>query len=148
MQNLISIANIQQHQFVDPPLNQIRQQQPLKYPIKIIQDRPLICYRKYIDDNKSVWRIAIPTVLIEPTVRWYHEVLGHCGTNRLYDTMRQHIYSPNMKQLYENHRYETCQKNKLLGAGYGHLPPRHASLVPWNEVMVDLIGPWKVNIQD
>ena len=52
MQNPISITNIQQHQFVDLPLNQIRHQQPLKYLIKIIQDRPLICYQKYIDYNE------------------------------------------------------------------------------------------------
>lgn len=52
-----------------------------------------------------------------------------------------------LEQL-ENDLCKTCQKNKLLGAGYNHLSPRHASLVPWNEVMVDLISRWKVNIQD
>ena len=36
--------------------------------------------------------------------------------------------------------------NKQLGAGYGTLPPRHASLVPWNQVDVDLIGPWRVQV--
>ena len=39
-------------------------------------------------------------------------------------------------------------ENKLLGAGYGHLPPRHTNLIPWEEVMVDLIGPWKVKVNE
>jgi hypothetical protein len=34
-----------------------------------------------------------------------------------------------------------------MGAGYGELPPRHAQMMPWNEVAVDLIGPWKVEVQ-
>ena len=30
------------------------------------------------------------------------------------------------------------------GRGYGKLPPRHAAIAPWNEVCVDLIGPWEI----
>jgi hypothetical protein len=34
----------------------------------------------------------------------------------------------------------------LTGPGYGQLPPREALLAPWDEVAVDLIGPWKITI--
>eukprot|EP00957_Ditylum_brightwellii_P101599 7743267-Ditylum_brightwellii.AAC.1 len=30
------------------------------------------------------------------------------------------------------------------GPGYGMLPPKIAPLVPWSNVAVDLIGPWKI----
>ena len=40
----------------------------------------------------------------------------------------------------------TCQHYKLTGPGYGQLHPREASLAPWDEVAVDLIGPWKIII--
>ena len=40
----------------------------------------------------------------------------------------------------------TCQQYKLLGPGYGKLPPREAPLAPWDEVAVDLIGPWKIQV--
>ena len=39
---------------------------------------------------------------------------------------------------------DTCLRKKLPGAGYGELPPREATLVPWYEVAVDLIGPWQM----
>ena len=85
--------------------------------------------------------------IIDSIVNWYHEVLGHYGVNRLYDTIRTHFYYPNLRQMCEEYKCEMCQKNKLLGAGYGHLPPRHANLMPWEEVMVDLIGSWKIELQ-
>jgi hypothetical protein len=31
--------------------------------------------------------------------------------------------------------------------GNGELPPREAGILPWNEVAMDLIGPWTLNIQ-
>ena len=31
-----------------------------------------------------------------------------------------------------------------IGPGYGLLPPQETLLAPWSEVMVDLIGPWKI----
>ena len=30
--------------------------------------------------------------------------------------------------------------------GYGKLPPRNPQVVPWDEVAVDLIGPWKIEV--
>ena len=34
----------------------------------------------------------------------------------------------------------------MVGPGYRKLPPRHATLAPWNKVAVDLIGPWAVTV--
>ena len=34
----------------------------------------------------------------------------------------------------------------MLGPAYGHLPPRIAHALPWQEVAVDLIGPWNVQL--
>ena len=41
---------------------------------------------------------------------------------------------------------EVCQHNKLHGPSYGKLPPHDAPLAPWEEVHVDLIGPWPITI--
>ena len=84
--------------------------------------------------------------MIEPTIRWFHETLGHGGVNRLYDAIRQHFFVPRLRQLCDNYRCEICRNNKVLSPGYGHLPPREAPLMLWAEVMIDLIGPWKVAI--
>jgi hypothetical protein len=39
-----------------------------------------------------------------------------------------------------------CQKYKLTGRGYGLLPKREVRIAPWEEVAIDLIGPWKVKV--
>ena len=41
---------------------------------------------------------------------------------------------------------QPCQRKKLPGTGFGELPPRNALLLPWSEVAVDLIGPWKITV--
>jgi hypothetical protein len=41
-----------------------------------------------------------------------------------------------------------CQRFKQPGRGYGHYPPREAHLVPWDEVHVDLIGPWSMTVNN
>ncbi len=71
----------------------------------------------YLSKPNATWKIAIPTPLLKDIVRWYHCVLNHTGMTRL-----------------------------LHGPGYGTLPPREAPLVPWEEVAVNLIGPWKIKV--
>ena len=43
---------------------------------------------------------------------------------------------------------DACQRYKLPGKGYGELPPREAQLAPWQEIAVNLIGPWKICVND
>ena len=148
MQNPITIPNIQEHQFVDDALNNQHRQNPIRFPTKFVEGRPIICYRPDINADANIWKIALPTTLINPTIQWYHHTLGHCGINRLYDSIREHFHVPELRKLCEAYRCEVCQTNKLIGPGYGHLPPREAPLAPWSEVMVDLIGPWKIKVQD
>jgi transposase InsO family protein len=42
---------------------------------------------------------------------------------------------------------DPCQREKLPGPQYGHLPSRQAALLPWEEVALDLIGPWTVKLE-
>ena len=43
---------------------------------------------------------------------------------------------------------DSCQRNKNPGPGQGFLPPRQDVGLPWEEVAVDLIGPWRINVPD
>eukprot|EP00957_Ditylum_brightwellii_P106168 8099052-Ditylum_brightwellii.AAC.1 len=99
MQNPITMLNIQQHQFQDLPLNQLQRQQPELFPVKFIDGRPLICSCNNINNPEGLWRIALSTVLFQPVVAWYHFVLGHCGTNRLYDTIHACFRAPDLQRL-------------------------------------------------
>ena len=40
-----------------------------------------------------------------------------------------------------------CQRYNKQTVKYGHLPPKQIKhLAPWDEVCVDMIGPWKISI--
>ena len=41
---------------------------------------------------------------------------------------------------------QRCQKYKLAGRGYVLLPKQDVRIAPWEEVAIDLIGPWKVKV--
>ncbi len=42
--------------------------------------------------------------------------------------------------------YGYSQKHKLAGRGYGLLSEREVQNASWEEVAIDLIGPWKVKV--
>ena len=106
----------------------------------------------FLHKPTDTWHIAIPDTLLDPIITWYHHILSHIGITRLYNTIATHLYHPALKERIERFvlTCEICQKTKLPGPGYGHLPPRNALSTPWLEVAVDLIGPWsiKVNSQE
>ena len=141
MRNPITIFNIQQHQFEDEALNMRKQANPHQFTVQIIQGKPVICV-----GHQSTWKIALPTKLMNDTIAWYQKVLGHCGRERLYNTITSRFYAPGIKTAIDLYDCEECQRYKLHGAGYRHLPPREARMVSWDEVAVDLIGPWKIEL--
>ena len=55
-------------------------------------------------------------------------------------------YHEDMRSMIDKFVCEHCQKHKLPGKGYGLLPERELKEQPFEEVAVDLVGPWKVNI--
>ncbi len=60
--------------------------------------------------------------------------------------MNQHYYHPRLPYHIEKSKFKDCQKHKLAGCGYGLLPEREVQIAPWEEVAIDLIGPWKVKV--
>ena len=59
-----------------------------------------------------------------------------------------HLYHPKMRSVAERvtKNCDACQREKLPGPQYGHMPPRQANILPWEEVALDLIGPWTVKL--
>ena len=84
--------------------------------------------------------------MIVDTVKWFHQVMGHPGEKRLQDTMNQRYHHPKLCYHIEKLKCKDCQKYKLAGHGYGLLPKQEVWIAPWEEVAIDLIGPWKVKI--
>ena len=132
----------------DAQLQQLAAQHPARYVQQMLApNRPVYCYIKEIN---APWKIYLPDELLEAAIRWYHLALGHVGSNRLHATMAAQFYHRNLRNRCEDvvQKCKTCQTEKQLGRGYGQMAPREAPLVPWREVAVDLIGPWKLEVQN
>lgn len=146
--NPLDLAWIQQEQFNDQRLQQLRQAQPHLFPIKCVDNLPLMCFCVDPVQPENEWCICIPTHLLQDTIRWFHTILGHGGKSRTYDTIRRMYHHPDLKQTVDAYKCRVCQRRKLQGSGYGELPPREAIMMPWQEVHVDLIRPWIVKVDN
>jgi transposase InsO family protein len=132
---------IAQAQEADPTMLPMADQDGFE--IQVFHGTELICY---LQDN--AWKIVLPESMIEPTIAWYHIMLGHCGTVRLANSLLTHLWFPNARPRISTFvsSCEACQRNKQPGRGYGHLPPKNDIAQPWEEVAVDLIGPWTLRV--
>ncbi len=78
----------------------------------------ILCYTKP-GDNPANWKVTLPEDLIKPTIKWYHQIAGHTGSNRLHGQLRQRYYHRDLPQMVDNLNCDFCQRNKLDGKGYG-----------------------------
>ena len=143
---VIDYTTIADAQSRDAGLQQLRQQHPQQYvQHALAPDTQVYCYVKNPDAN---WKIYLPNELLLPTIQWYHAALSHPGSTRLKDTMRIHFHNPKMSNAIEDYtsKCDTCQRYKAVGRGHGHTAPKEAPLLPWNDVAVDLIGPWTLMV--
>ena len=80
-----------------------------------------------------------------------HSLLGHAGISRLSATLRKHFWSPQMTRTITEFvkKCNFCQRFNKQTFKYGHVPPKQVKhLNPWEEISVDMIGPWKVTINN
>ena len=137
----LGFENIRMQQLQDPILLALLQQGI--YTEEEFHGTNLICS---LQNNQQ--KIVLPEILQVPSIKWYHMVMGHGGATRIYNAISQFLFSPKLKSNVEKFvlSCDSCQRNKNLGQGYGHLPPRNDISTPWEEVAVDLIGPWEIEI--
>eukprot|EP00804_Cyclotella_cryptica_P009095 CCRYP_003175-RB/>CCRYP_003175-RB protein AED:0.38 eAED:0.38 QI:0/0/0/1/0/0/2/0/302 len=84
--------------------------------------------------------------MVLDTVKWFHQVMGHPGQDRLRDTLKQRYHHPTLRQHIDNLKCQDCQRYKIPGRGFGLLPEREVRIAPWEEVAIDLIGPWTIKV--
>jgi transposase InsO family protein len=140
---------IREQQQQDANLLQMHQRRPkLFFYIPMEGNIEILVFVKQGDDPNTAWRIALPSSMVHLTIRWFHEILGHCGSKRLRLTLNQRYYHPEMRKFIDRYACDACQRYKLSGPGYGLLPERNVRETPWDDVAVDMIGPWNVPIGD
>lgn len=109
------------------------------YGTKMYDNERLITYRN---------RIYVPKSLQHETINWYHWMLRHPGKMKLEKTLQMHCFWPNMSLhiLQYTRTCKQCQMYKKRYTNYGKLPPKQLPLLqPWEEVAIDLIGPYKIS---
>ena len=84
----------------------------------------LICWVKEHDDPLQKWKIALPTSMVNPTMKWFHMVTGHPGQKRLFLTLNAEYYRDKLRYYCDRYLCTDCQKYKLDGRGYGLLHER------------------------
>jgi hypothetical protein len=72
--------------------------------------------------------------------------MGPPGEKRLQEMLKQCYYHPRFRYHIKKSKWNDFQKHKLEGHGYGLLPKREVWIAPWEEVAINLIGPWKVKV--
>ena len=129
--NPLTMINIANHQQTDGELMQSTQLDPVHFPVKMINNVMIICYREQLTMNDNGWRIVIPQSMIDTVVRWYHLVLGHPGRQRLYDTINARFFYPGLSTICEQYRCpDDCDMIKNQGRQYRHLAAREVNIAP------------------
>ncbi len=129
--NPLDMENIKEQQDADDALLQTKYtDQYMHKHIGTIDD--ILCYIKPGDPQNS-WKIAFPKSLLQPTIKWFHQVTGHPGRKRLFMQISSWFYHRDICSLVEKFHCEHCQRNKLSGTGYGLLPERELRSVPFEE---------------
>lgn len=49
--------------------------------------------------RQEIWKLVLPVSKVNLILSWFHRVLHHPGATRMYFTIAQKFYFPNMKQL-------------------------------------------------
>ena len=136
-------------QYKDEKLLKMKEKYPNRYFTKEIGEvKDLICWVKEHEDPLRKWKIALPKSMILPTIKWFHIVTGHPGQKRLHLTLKAKYYHEQLRSQCDKYLCTDCQRHKLDGKGYGLLPERELRSEPFEEVAVNLIGPWKISIRE
>ena len=86
-------------------------------------------------------------------VEWFHDSLGHAGTDGLYRTIAQHFYWKGLKQQISECAKicPDCQYHEIAAQKkYGKLDVKSQAdkLIPWDVFRADAIRPWPVHLED
>ena len=105
----------------------------------------VICY---LSQPNAPWKICIPDSKLDEIIQWHHMHLGHLGIKQTSDMIALHYYHPHLSAHCEDliSHCDTCQHNKPALRRYSELPPHNAVNTAWQDVAIDLIGPWTFTI--
>jgi hypothetical protein len=139
--DLQRLAALQLH---DDHLQEELSSEKMKYK-KIMRDGAELAVHQQTD------AIYVPHTMRNTILHWYHDCLQHPGVRCMQATIKEHLYWPRIDQDIRAYikKCSICQTYKITAVKkYGKIPlPRSPTIKPWEEVHVDMIGPWMVNFE-
>ena len=105
----------------------------------------VICY---LSQPNAPWKICIPDSKLDDIIQWHPTHLGHLGIKQTSDTIALHYYHLHLSVRCEDliSHCNASQCNKLALRGYGEVPPHNTVNTSWQDVAIDLIGPWTFTV--
>jgi len=144
----VTIREVADAQRVDESLKDFFKKPSSKEHIKpvLLQGETVLCF---VRDPKRP-RMIVPEGLQRKTIAWYHHYLQHPGRDKLEKTLSAVMYWKGMSRDIEKFtkHCKRCQLGKRRKRKYAQLPPKTAVITPWQQVCVDLIGPYTVKGKD
>jgi hypothetical protein len=94
-ENPLNYAHIRELQQQDKQLLALQVKYPDIYVNLQLDDdvNDIVCYKK--DPTQPNWKIVLPeSMVVDSTVKWFHQVMGHPGEKRLQDMLNQRYHHP------------------------------------------------------
>jgi hypothetical protein len=134
----LSFSSICQQQQQDEQLLTLQVKYPEQYIYKSLDKDvdDITCYVRPGDNPDEQCHITLPQQMLEETVRWFHQAMGHSGEICLRETLQQRYHHSKLQYTIDKFKCEHCQRHKLSGKGYGLLPEREMQIAPWEEVAI------------
>jgi hypothetical protein len=143
---------VHHYQQNDTDLQELQAAHPNRYFIQDLDSYNILCRYDTIPASEDTpWKIVIPNNMLRPLVQWYHEITVHStGMDRLEALIRRHFYHPDLRKICREviSACTICPQVRVSARPSGQLAPRIAPILPWSEVHIDFIGPWKVKVNN
>jgi Integrase zinc binding domain len=120
--------------------------QPEQYALVTLGETDLICYIA----NPQQPKIDLTDDMLPRIVHHYHLTAQHAkGMDRLEWSLKRHFYHLRLRDevCSQVSRCKICQKMKRYSTNFTQLPAQEATSVPWEQVHMDLIGPWNIMVK-
>ena len=100
----------------------------------------MISYTENGKDKDVDWKFCLSDTAVHNAVKFYHMLLNHPEKQRLLQGMHRYFH-PDLRKIIDNFHCDACQKYKVDGRCFGHLPTCDVRTTPFD---TDIFGSWKV----